>query len=83
MLNTVIYKREIRDMNNDRIAPLGDLAFKKVLSSNTNKDILTGLIYDFFGFTPSKITIKKPYTIDSYIEELDIPFFQNTPVRKN
>ncbi|MDR0875360.1 MAG: Rpn family recombination-promoting nuclease/putative transposase [Clostridiales Family XIII bacterium] len=58
-------------MANDRIAPLGDLAFKKVLSSNTNKDILTGLIHDFFGFTPKKVTIKKPYTIESYTLEYE------------
>ena len=32
-----------------RISPISDLGFKKVLASEDNKDILAGLIKDFFG----------------------------------
>jgi predicted transposase/invertase (TIGR01784 family) len=53
-----------------RISPTGDLAFKKVLASDENKDILCGLINDFFNVnvTVDEITIKNPYNIKEYRE---------------
>jgi predicted transposase/invertase (TIGR01784 family) len=53
---------------NDRIRPTGDLAFKKVLASENTKDILCGLINDFFGFSvqAQEISLESPYSIDSY-----------------
>jgi len=47
-----------------RISPTSDLAIKKVLSSEENKDILGGLINDFFGIVAEDITIINPYSID-------------------
>ena len=47
-----------------RISPTGDLAFKKCLASEENKDILGGLINDFFGVVAEDITIINPYSID-------------------
>jgi len=47
----------------DRILPTGDLAFKKVLGSEENKDILAGFIDDFFGVKAEDITIDNPYSI--------------------
>jgi predicted transposase/invertase (TIGR01784 family) len=47
-----------------RISPTGDLAFKKVLSSEENKDILSGLINDYFGVVAEDITIINPYSIE-------------------
>jgi predicted transposase/invertase (TIGR01784 family) len=54
----------------ERISPTEDLAFKKVLASEENKDILGGLIKDFFGMEVSEdeITIEKPYNISFYRE---------------
>ena len=46
-----------------RISPTGDLGFKKVLGSEENKDILAGLIKDFFDVTAEEITIESPYSI--------------------
>jgi hypothetical protein len=53
-----------------RILPTGDLAFKKVLASEEHKDILCGLIGDFFDiYVPvNEITIETPYSIDAYKE---------------
>ena len=45
------------------IMPTSDLAFKKVMSSEENKDILSGLIEDFFGIKPEDLTIENPYSI--------------------
>ena len=39
----------------ERILPTSDLAFKKVLASEENKDILAGLILDFFGIIAEDI----------------------------
>ncbi|MDR3304823.1 MAG: Rpn family recombination-promoting nuclease/putative transposase [Clostridiales Family XIII bacterium] len=52
------------------VSPLNDLAFKKVFSSESNKDILAGLICDFLGFQPKEITITNPYDIKVYAERL-------------
>ena len=46
-----------------RISPLSDLAVKKVLASEENKDILAGLIEDFFDVKAEGIVIEKPYSI--------------------
>jgi predicted transposase/invertase (TIGR01784 family) len=53
-----------RRYNLKRISPTSDLAIKKVLSSEENKDILGGLINDFFGIVAEDITIINPYSID-------------------
>ena len=53
-----------------RISPTNDLAFKKVLASEENKDILGGLINDFFDVTAEEIVIENPYSIASYIEHV-------------
>ena len=47
-----------------RIPATSDLAFKKVLASEENKDILSGLIHDFFGVVAENLTIINPYSID-------------------
>ena len=52
----------------DRILPTGDLAIKKVLASEENKDILTGLIEDFFDVVVEDLTIVTPYSIAAYRE---------------
>ena len=52
----------------DRISPTGDLAFKKVFASEENKDVLGGLIRDYFEITAEEITIENPYSIDAYRE---------------
>ena len=52
----------------DRISPTGDLAFKKVLASEENKDILAGLIGDFFNVEVEELAIENPYSIDAYME---------------
>ena len=52
----------------DRILPTGDLAIKKVLASEENKDILTGLIEDFFDVVVEDLTIVTPYNIAAYRE---------------
>ena len=51
-----------------RISPTNDLAFKKVLASEENKDILGGLINDFFDVTAEEIVIENPYSIEAYAE---------------
>ena len=45
------------------IMPTSDLAFKKVMCSEENKDILAGLIEDFFGIKAKGLKIEKPYSI--------------------
>ena len=47
-----------------RIPATSDLAFKKVLASEENKDILGGFIHDFFGVIAEDLTIINPYSID-------------------
>jgi predicted transposase/invertase (TIGR01784 family) len=61
--------RDKRGITNlDRIKPTGDLAFKKVLASEENIDILGGLIHDFFEIEAEDITIENPYSIEAYKE---------------
>ena len=50
----------------ERISPTNDLAFKKVLASEENKDILQGLIKDFFQIEVEEIIIENPYSIEAY-----------------
>ena len=52
----------------DRILPTGDLAIKKVLASEENKDILAGLIWDFFEVDAQNLNIISPYNIVSFRE---------------
>jgi predicted transposase/invertase (TIGR01784 family) len=47
----------------DRISPTADLAFKKVLGSEENKDILAGFIKDFFEIVAEDIIIERPYNV--------------------
>jgi len=56
----------------ERISPTSDLGFKKSLSSPESKDVLQGLIGDFFGVRPvlDDITITSPYSIKAYKELL-------------
>ena len=42
----------------ERISPMGDLAFKKVFASDENKDVLRGLIFDYFDISIEDIEIK-------------------------
>jgi predicted transposase/invertase (TIGR01784 family) len=55
----------------ERILPTSDLAFKKVLASEENKDILAGLIQDFFDIKAEDIVIEKPYSIAVCKELID------------
>ena len=54
----------------ERISPTSDLGFKKITSAPESKDILRGIIGDFFGFwVPlDEIHITAPYDIRSYGE---------------
>ena len=52
----------------DRILPTGDLAIKKVLASEENKDILAGLIWDFFEVDAQNLNIISPYNIVAFRE---------------
>jgi len=56
----------------ERISPVSDLGFKKSLSSPESKDVLQGLIGDFFDIRPAldDITITSPYSIKAYKELL-------------
>jgi len=58
----------------DHISPISDLGFKKTLASEENKDILAGLIKDFFKVTAEEIAIENPYSIaicKEYIESIE------------
>jgi predicted transposase/invertase (TIGR01784 family) len=54
----------------DSIAPWSDLAFKKALGAEDNKDILQGFIADIFGVKPDldSIQVVNPYSIKTYTE---------------
>ena len=54
-----------------QILPTNNLLFKKVLASDANKDILAGLINDFFNVKAEEIVIEAPYSIDLYAEILE------------
>ncbi len=53
-----------------RIIPTSDLAMKKVLTTEGNEDILSGLINDFFDISakPEEISIENPYSIEAFKE---------------
>jgi len=57
---------------NKRLLPSNDLAFKKLFGSEDCKDILRGIIGDFFDVWPEidDITISSPYSIEAYMEIL-------------
>ena len=46
-----------------RISPMSDLGAKKVLASDENKDVLAGLIEDFYEVEVEELVIEKPYSI--------------------
>ena len=54
----------------DRIPPTSDLGFKKTLCSPENKDILQGIIGDFFNLRIplDEINVIAPYNIKAYRE---------------
>jgi predicted transposase/invertase (TIGR01784 family) len=60
----------VNNLEKNSISPTNDLAFKKVLASEENKDILGGFISDFFEIAVSaeEITIENPYSIEVYKE---------------
>jgi len=67
----------------ERISAISDLGFKKVLASEENKDVLAGLIKDFFGVkvNAEEIVIEKPYSIavcKEYIEKGEIATLRQT-----
>ena len=53
-----------------RISPTSDLAFKKILGTQGNEDVLQGMIGDFFEIRPAieDITITACYSIEAYGE---------------
>ena len=57
----------------ERISPTSDLAFKKALASEGNKDILAGLIKDFYSFEVMEedLILEHPYSIDVYREYVE------------
>jgi predicted transposase/invertase (TIGR01784 family) len=64
----IIFKGKRDNILSERIKPTNDLAFKKTFGSEDNKDILSGLISDFFGFSvpAQEISLDNPYSIDAY-----------------
>ena len=56
----------------ERISPTSDLGFKKITSEPSNKDVLRGIIGDFFDlWIPlDEINVTAPYDIKSYEEYL-------------
>ncbi|MCL2047405.1 MAG: PD-(D/E)XK nuclease family transposase [Defluviitaleaceae bacterium] len=54
-----------------KVKPTNDLAFKKTLSSEENKDILQGLISDFYEVEVENLVIENPYSISDYKEILE------------
>jgi hypothetical protein len=79
------YTHTIREVcwNLYKISPTGDLAFKKVLASEENKDILRGLIKDFYFFVISEddLVIENPYSIDTYkeyVEDKEVSILRHT-----
>ena len=64
-----------------KIMPTSDLAFKKVMSSEENKDILAGLIEDFFGIKAKGLKIEKPYSIaicKEYVDQGEVSKLRET-----
>ena len=60
-------------MKMDRILPTNDLAFKKTFTSNESKDILAGLINDFYllNVNPEELNLETPYSIETYKKEVE------------
>ena len=54
-----------------KVSPTNDLALRKVFASTENKDILQGLIEDFYEIEPLNLAIENPYSISDYKELLD------------
>jgi len=54
-----------------KISPTNDLAMKKTLASEENKDVLQGLITDFYEIEVEDLAIEQPYSISDYKEILD------------
>ncbi|GHS93279.1 hypothetical protein FACS1894107_11080 [Planctomycetales bacterium] len=56
----------------EKISPTNDLAFKKVFASEKDKDVLAGLVNDFYGYrlTAAEIELRNPYSIEAYREFL-------------
>jgi len=54
----------------DRIPPTSDLGFKKIMNSPENKDVLQGIIGDFFNLRIplEEINVTAPYDIKAYRE---------------
>ncbi len=61
------------DINQKIVLPTNDLSFKKVFSTPENKDILIGIINDFYGLEIVDVQIENPYSI----EELNKHFEKN------
>ena len=58
-------------MKERKYYPTNDLLFKKMLTSPNSEHILLGLIRDITGENFKKVTIKEPYSIDKYKENLE------------
>ena len=58
----------------ERISPTSDLGFKKITCEQSNKDVLQGIIGDFFDlWIPlDEINVTAPYDIKSYEEYLKL-----------
>ncbi|MDR0867008.1 MAG: Rpn family recombination-promoting nuclease/putative transposase, partial [Planctomycetota bacterium] len=56
----------------EKISPTNDLAFKKIFASEKDKDVLAGLVNDYFGYhlTAAEIELRNPYSIEAYREFL-------------
>ena len=69
------------DKKMERISATSDLAFKKVLGSEENKDILAGFIKDFFEVEAEEIVIEKPYSVTickEYMQQEEISRLRET-----
>ena len=58
-------------MPDNIILPTNDLAFKKLFANNQHKEIIKGLIQDFYGITIKSIIIENPYSIDEFNDIID------------
>ena len=53
------------------ILPTNDLAFRKLFASPQNKDILIGIINDFFGLDIVDVQIANPYNFEEFNKQID------------
>jgi flagellar biosynthesis GTPase FlhF len=62
-------------VSDKNVAPTNDLLFRKLLSSEENKDILKGLLHDFFDMEVplEDISILNPYNIRNFKEWVETP----------